>query len=138
MSVRSSRSEKRSRTFDRSILGDRSAQAGRIAEYSSAKRMRRDQAMSITDEIKGIQYETSPPAENYQNMTNVQQLEHVRQSKKKAAYSKLIVSRFQNDQRRSSSAQSHRSNRSSRSQRSQDGGIAGLRHNQNSRRKNYN
>ena len=47
LSVRSSRSEKRaSRTFDRSILGERSAQANRIAEYSSAKRMRRDLALS--------------------------------------------------------------------------------------------
>jgi hypothetical protein len=69
--VRSSRSEKRaSRTFDRSILGERSAQAGRIAEYSSAKRVRRDQAFS-GDEM-GMVYETSPPDENYQNKTQVQ------------------------------------------------------------------
>ena len=76
LSVRSSRSEKRaSRTFDRSILGDRSAQAGRIAESTSAERMRytHGDAMSVSNEKDRYNFETSPPQnDNYNNLSQVQ------------------------------------------------------------------
>ena len=50
-SVRSSRSERRaSRTFERSILGERSGMAGAIAESASAEGVRRSDAISASQE----------------------------------------------------------------------------------------